>query len=255
MILPAFNEAPGIVAVVSEIKALCNANDDALIDDIIVCDNDSDDGTAALAQRAGARVVHESFRGYGAACFAGMQQLGKIDMVVFVDADHSVAVREIPELLQAIVDGADLAIGWRCADRREKDALSLPQKVGNILASRLITLIWQKRVSDLGPFRAVRQSSLNRMGMRDRSYGWTVEMQVKAIQLGMLTTEVPVSCLKRIGHSKISGTFKGVIGAALGIFGMIFKLWLKPDVSLPKNMAMDASSPVVKSSSADISIK
>ena len=252
MILPAFNEASGIEAVLSEIKALACANGDSLIDDIIVCDNNSNDATAAVALRAGARVVHESNRGYGAACFAGMQQLNTIDIVVFVDADHSVDVRELPDLLQAIIEGADLVIGWRCHNKREKDALSLPQKVGNILASRLISLLWRERVSDLGPFRAVRLSSLNRMHMRDRSYGWTVEMQIKAIQLGMLTTEVPVSCLKRIGHSKISGTLKGVVGAALGIFGMIFKLWLK---SLSKKQMRDASLPVAKSPSADISIK
>jgi len=227
VIIPAFNESASIECVISELQALRSSDDVPLVDDIIVCDNDSTDATGQIARHAGARVIRETQHGYGAACLAGIKTLNGPDIVVFVDADHSVSVTEMPALLSAIVAGSDVVIGSRVSNMQEKDALTLPQRTGNILASRLIRLLWGEPVTDLGPFRAIRYSSLIWLNMQDKRYGWTVEMQVKAIQAGMLITEIPVSTLKRIGHSKISGTVKGVIGAAMGIFGTIFNLWFK----------------------------
>lgn len=227
VIIPAFNERPSIEVVITEIKALRNNDGSSLIDDIVVCDNDSDDGTGSAAEAAGARVIREPQRGYGNACLAAMSALETPDVVVFVDADHSVVATELADLLHYISLGNDLVIGTRVADKQENNALTLPQKVGNQMASRLIRLLWGVPVTDLGPFRAIRYDKLIALDMQDQRFGWTVEMQVKAIQAKMQITEVPVSTLKRIGHSKISGTVSGVIGAATGIFGTIFKLWLQ----------------------------
>ncbi len=238
VIIPAFNERDSIECVVAEIKALTATDGSPLVDDIVVCDNDSNDGTGEIARTAGARVIHEPRRGYGSACLAAISSLEKPDIVVFVDGDHSVVVTEMPELLSVIVAGNDLVIGSRVADKQESSALTLPQKVGNVMASSLIRLLWGEPVTDLGPFRAIRYPALLALNMQDQRYGWTVEMQVKAIQAKMRITEVPVSTLRRIGVSKISGTFKGVIGAATGIFGTIFKLWLqqkKPVANKLKN--------------------
>ncbi len=227
VIIPAFNEEASIEYVVKEIQTLQTSDKKPLVDNIIVCDNDSNDRTGEIARQAGATVVFESQRGYGAACLTGIKALGETDIVVFVDADHSVSVAEMPTLLDPIAAGSDLVIGSRVSIRQEKGAMTLPQRIGNALASCLIRSLWDVSVTDLGPFRAIRYSSLIRLNMQDRQYGWTVEMQVKAIQSGMLIGEVPVSSLKRIGYSKISGTVKGVIGAAMGIFVTIFKLWLE----------------------------
>lgn len=227
VIIPAFNERPSIEVVISEIKALNNSDGSNLVDDIVVCDNDSDDGTGEVAEATGARVIRESQRGYGNACLAAISALEQPDVVLFVDADHSVVATELPDLLDEIVAGNDLVIGTRVADKQENNALTLPQKMGNLMASRLIRLLWGEPVTDLGPFRAISYDKLIELEMQDQRFGWTVEMQVKAIQAGMQIREVPVSTLKRIGHSKISGTVSGVIGAATGIFGTIFKLRLQ----------------------------
>ena len=227
VIIPAFNERPSIEVVINEIKALQSKDGITIVDDIVVCDNASTDDTGKIAHAAGARVIREEQRGYGNACLAAIGALGDPDVVVFVDADHSVVAAELPVLLDDIAAGSDLVIGSRVADKQENNALTLPQKVGNLLASRLIQLLWRQPVTDLGPFRAIRYPQLLSLNMQDQCFGWTVEMQVKAIQTGMRVSEVPVSTLKRIGRSKISGTVSGVIGAATGIFGMIFKLWLQ----------------------------
>ena len=240
VIIPAFNEAASIKQVITEIQLLQSIDNTPLVDDIIVCDNDSTDDTGKIAKLAGARVAHEKQRGYGAACLAAIGELKEPDIVVFVDADHSVLVTEMPDLLEGIVAGSDLVVGSRVSTKQEKGSLTLPQRIGNLLASRLIAQLWKVPVSDLGPFRAIRYTSLSWLNMQDMAYGWTVEMQVKAIQLGMIVTEVPVSNLKRIGHSKISGTVRGVVGAALGIFGMIFKLWLKEETGMLKKIKIDS---------------
>ncbi len=225
VVIPALNEEQSIALVVRELKALSNDKGQPLIDDIVVCDNGSTDATDQQAARAGARVVYESAKGYGAACLKAMQALSEPDVVVFVDADRSVCVNEIDRLLESIDQGADLVIGSRDLGFQEPGALTPQQSIGNKLATRLISWLWKQPVSDLGPFRAIRFKALQMLAMNDKAFGWTVEMQVKAIQRGLVVTEVPVMSLKRIGHSKISGTVTGVIGAALGIFGMIAQLW------------------------------
>lgn len=241
VVIPAFNEAESIAKVVRDVMALREfpgTNQLApLIDDIVVCDNGSTDGTAEIAIDAGARVVYEENSGYGSACLAAIAALKNPDVVVFIDGDRSVLVTETISLLEKISDGADLVIGSRIAAKREKHALTPQQWFGNILASGLIRLIWNQPVTDLGPFRAIRMSALRKIHMIDTTYGWTTEMQVKAIQFGMDIREVPVSTLRRIGQSKISGTLKGTIGAATGIFGMIFRLYSeeKSSQDVPSN--------------------
>lgn len=236
IIIPAHNEALSIELVVSELVALTSPDRSGqpLIDDLIVCDNGSTDNTAEIASGAGATVVQEFRLGYGFACLRGIEKLGqrslpKPDYVVFVDGDHSVKAAEVTTLLAKLSKGADLVIGNRTTDLQEKQALSPHQQFGNKLASSLIQFIWNQSVADLGPFRAIRYDALIRLNMQDQRFGWTVEMQVKAIQAGLNYTEVPVSTLRRIGVSKISGTVRGTIGAALGIFGKVFELyWQEP---------------------------
>lgn len=232
IIIPAYNEALSIAQVVQGLLSLREGclRSPYVIDDILVCDNASDDGTGELAEKAGATVVKEHRKGYGSACLAGLrylanQSFNKPDVVVFIDGDYSVMVDELFDLLAAVDDGADLVVGARRADLQQRNALSVHQRFGTWLASSLITMIWQKKVTDLGPFRAIRYSALQRLKMQDTSFGWTAEMQVKVLQAGMRYQEVPVSTLARLGKSKISGTVKGTIGAALGIFGMIFSLY------------------------------
>lgn len=232
VIIPAFNEALSIKSVVDELRALkAPQNHDLnLIDDIIVVNNGSTDGTAEVAKEAGANVFSEFRQGYGYACLRGVEQLDRVgrlapDIVVFVDGDHSVDASELELLLHSIADGNDLVVGSRVAHLQESQAMSPHQQFGNKLASGLIRLLWQEPITDLGPFRAIRYSSLKQLDMQDQRFGWTVEMQVKAIQADMAYSEVPVTSLKRIGASKISGTVRGTIGAAIGIFSMVFKLY------------------------------
>lgn len=225
VIIPAYNESQSIAQVISELRALQSGLDDTLIDDIIVCDNASSDGTGDIALYEGARVVRENYRGYGAACQAAIRALKPVDIVVFVDADHSVYTDELPLLLDSVISGSDLVIGRRVSDKQEKGALTWPQRMGNYLAGRLIKLLWNETVNDLGPFRAIRYRQLLALQLKDHKFGWTVEMQLKAIQSNLTVTEIPVSCLKRAGRSKISGTLSGIMGAAHGIFGTIFRLW------------------------------
>ncbi len=232
VIIPAFNEAQSIAKVVSELKNLRAPQNQqlALVDDIIVCNNGSTDNTAQLARDAGAVVFDEFRQGYGFACLRGIQALQRPnqsapDIVVFVDGDHSVVAKELLLLLAAIDKGNDLVVGSRAEHLQQEAALGAHQQFGNHLASGLIRLLWNEPVTDLGPFRAISYSALRRLRMQDQRFGWTVEMQVKAIQAGMNYAEVPVSSLRRMGKSKISGTVRGTIGAAVGIFSMVFKLY------------------------------
>jgi len=205
-----------------------------LIDDIIVCDNGSTDDTAAIARMCGAIVVSEPERGYGAACLAALAAPVKKDLIVFVDADNSVVADELPLLIDPLCEGDHLVIGSRTLGNCEKGALSVPQRFGNRLASALMNVLWRAKVTDLGPFRAVTNDALTAIAMTDRQFGWTVEMQVRALQLAFKTSEVPVSTLRRIGKSKISGTVAGVIGAGHGILGTIAKLYWRQLTMAPK---------------------
>lgn len=229
VIIPAYNEELSIALVVNELRSLV-LDDVRLIDEIVVCDNGSTDDTARYARLAGARVTHEFRLGYGYACRRALhlmrkRPVQKPDFVVFVDGDHSVKASELIPILDKLHQGHDLVVGTRENTGLQPGALSPHQRFGNRLASMLIRGIWKQNITDLGPFRGMRYNALLALDMQDRRYGWTVEMQVKAIQAGYRYAEVPVTTLRRIGKSKISGTVKGTIGAAVGIFGKVFQLY------------------------------
>jgi glycosyltransferase involved in cell wall biosynthesis len=189
---------------------------------VIVVDNGSRDGTADVARRHGAQVVTELRRGYGRACLAGIAALRpEVDTVLFMDADASDRPEEMARLLGPIAAGeADLVIGSRTR-AAEPGALTPQQRFGNWLACALIGLVWGVRYTDLGPFRAIRREALARLAMRDETWGWTVEMQVRAARLGLRTQEVPVGYRRRIGTSKISGTLSGTVRAGTKILWVI----------------------------------
>jgi hypothetical protein len=216
VIIPALNEEAALPAVLAELP-------DG-VDEVLVVDNGSTDRTAEAARRCGARVVCEPCRGYGAACLRGLSELGEHDIVVFLDGDHSDHPQELPRLVRPVAeDQADFVLGSRLAGKREPGAMP-PQSVwGNRLACFLMRLLFGVSYSDLGPFRAIRREALDRLGMRDRNFGWTVEMQIKAARAGLRILEVPVPYRRRIGTSKISGTVLGTVKAGYKILWTIFR--------------------------------
>ena len=172
--------------------------------------------------------MSEPTPGYGIACLTAIAALEDVDLVLFIDGDQAFDVRQATRLLDAIGQGADLAIGSRVLGQMQPGALSLPQIAGNRVAGVLISLLWRQRVTDLGPFRVIRRTALAALDMQDKTYGWTVEMQIKAIQRKMRIAEVPVDSHKRQhGKSKVGGTVRGVVGASIGILTMILKLALR----------------------------
>jgi glycosyltransferase involved in cell wall biosynthesis len=223
VVIPAMNEEDSIGEVLRHIPP-------NLASRVIVCDNASTDRTADIATFYGAIVVREGERGYGAACLRALAEARQYvpDVVVFIDADYSDFPEEMPLLLAPILAGtADLVIGSRLLGDRcgqvEKGAFLPQARFGNWLATALIQHFWGVRFSDLGPFRAIRWNALEGLQMRDRNFGWTVEMQIKAAQQGLRCTEVPVSYRTRIGHSKITGTVKGTILAGYKILWTIVR--------------------------------
>jgi glycosyltransferase involved in cell wall biosynthesis len=221
VIIPAFNEEMSIGKVISEIP-------NNLATKVIVVNNGSRDGTAAAARGAGALVLDEPRPGYGYACLKGIDYCRKQEpqphAVVFLDADYSDYPEEMAALLQPILDDkADLVIGSRALGKREKGSMTIPQVFGNWLATNLLHLFFKVRFTDLGPFRAIRFSSLMQLDMRDTTYGWTVEMQLKAAKQKLRCIEVPVRYRKRIGFSKISGTVKGTVMAGYKILYTVFR--------------------------------
>ncbi len=220
LVIPALNEEDSIVRVLGEVPA-------DLFDEVFVVDNGSTDRTAERAVAQGATVLHEPRRGYGNACLRALQELSPdTEIVVFMDGDGSDLPAEASRLLGPIADSqADLVLGSRELGRSEPGALGLPQRLGNRLATWLVRLIYNHRYTDLGPFRAIRLSSLRGMGMRDRNYGWTVEMQIKALQQGLSVKEIPVSYRRRrAGASKVSGSLWGGLAASLKILWLILRL-------------------------------
>ncbi len=219
VIMPALNEEASIGAVIHGIRKALPQN----LVQIIAVDNGCTDQTAAVAHAAGAMVVIESQRGYGAACLTGIGWLDDdIDLILFVDSDGSDIVADAPKIIAPIIAGkADLVIGSRSLGNREPGAMTPPQRFGNWLVPLLVRLIWGVRYIDLGPFRAIRRSSLEALGMQDRDFGWTIEMQVRAAKLGLRTTEIPTGYRRRIGISKISGTIEGVIKAGIKILYVV----------------------------------
>ena len=210
VVIPALNEERALPRVLEEIPR-------PPVRRVVVADNGSTDATAAVARAAGAEVVHQPERGYGAACLEALELLAADppDVVVFLDGDHSDRPAELPRLLEPLAAGrADLVVGSRTLGRAERGSLTPQQRVGNAVACFALRALYDARYTDLGPFRAIRWDALERLGMRDRNYGWTVEMQVRAARAGLRHVEVPVSYRRRIGDSKVSGTVRGTVGAS-----------------------------------------
>lgn len=221
VIIPAFNEENSVGNVVRDIPA-------HLVDEVVVVNNNSNDKTALEAARAGATVLNEPVQGYGRACLRGIayarNRQQKPDLVVFLDADYSDYPGEMQALVAPILSGdMDMVIGSRSRGNRERGSMTPQQVFGNWLATTLLRWLYGVRYTDLGPFRAIRFDSLLALDMQDKTYGWTVEMQLKAAKQGLRITEIPVSYRKRIGFSKISGTIKGTVLAGYKIIITIFK--------------------------------
>ncbi len=221
VIIPAFNEENGVGQVIQEIPR-------NLVFEIIVVNNASTDNTEEIAKQNGATVLREPISGYGRACLKGINYLNlsenKPDIVVFLDADHSDYPEEISEMIKPILNnGVDLVIGSRALGNKEKGSMTPQQIFGNWLATRLLKIIYNVKFTDLGPFRAIKFTKLIELDMQDKTYGWTVEMQLKAAKMGFSCVEIPVRYRKRIGFSKISGTVKGTIMAGYKILYTIFK--------------------------------
>ncbi|NRB82173.1 MAG: glycosyltransferase family 2 protein [Winogradskyella sp.] len=224
VIIPAFNEEESIPLV---IKAIPNS-----VDEIIVVNNNSTDQTEANAKAAGATVLTEPNKGYGYACLNGMdyiaKQTKKPDIIVFLDGDYSDYPEELDKIVAPIiVDDIDFVIGARVPELREEGSMTGPQIFGNWLATSLMKLFFRSTFTDLGPFRAIKYEKLLGLYMEDKTYGWTVEMQLKALKQNLSYKEIPVNYRNRIGVSKVSGTIKGAIFAGVKILTWIFKYSFK----------------------------
>lgn len=220
VIIPAHNESGGIIKVINDIPSV--------VDEIVVVDNDSTDATRFNARSLGATVLFEKTRGYGIACLKGIDylknKLTDSDIVVFLDADYSDNPRQLELLIAPILsDRFEFTVGSRTLGIYEKGSMTSLQLFGNKLATFLLKIFYGGEFTDLGPFRAITNGALKKLNMKDKSYGWTVEMQIKVLKQKILYCEVPVDYKKRIGESKVSGTFKGSIMASYKILLTIFK--------------------------------
>ncbi|MDD7886909.1 glycosyltransferase family 2 protein [Flavivirga sp. 57AJ16] len=224
VIIPAYNEAESIANVINDIPTS--------VDEIIVVSNNSNDDTEINAKKAGATVLTEANKGYGYACLKGMDYIAnqekKPDIIVFLDGDYSDYPEELTKIVDPIInDNIDFVIGARVKRLREQGSMTVPQIFGNWLATSLMTLFFRAKFTDLGPFRAIKYGKLLALNMEDKTYGWTVEMQLKALKHKFTYTEIPVNYRNRIGISKVSGTVKGAIFAGIKILGWIFKYSIK----------------------------
>jgi glycosyltransferase involved in cell wall biosynthesis len=224
VIIPAYNEEQSIAKVIADIPKH--------VAEVIVVNNNSSDNTLQQALKAGATVLTETQRGYGYACLKGMEYIAANSplphILVFLDGDYSDYPEELSKLTAPIIDNnIDMVLGARVAAYRQKNAMTPQQVFGNWLATTLMKLLFGARFTDLGPFRAIKYQKLLQLNMQDKTYGWTVEMQLKAIKQGLSYTEIPVRYKNRIGVSKVSGTIKGTIMAGYKILAWIFKYSLK----------------------------
>ena len=226
VIIPAYNEENSIAKVINDIPSS--------VDEVIVISNNSTDHTEKNATKAGATVLREAKKGYGYACLKGMeyiasQEISKLpDIIVFLDGDYSDYPEQLTELVAPIInDNIDFVIGSRVKKFREAGSMTPQQVFGNWLATFLMTIFFGAKYTDLGPFRAIKYEKLLELEMEDKTYGWTVEMQLKAIKKKYSYTEIPMKYRNRIGVSKVSGTLKGTIFAGMKILGWIFKYSIK----------------------------
>ena len=222
VIIPAYNEAAAIAKVITELPPQVN--------EVVVVNNNSTDSTASIAKAAGATVLSEKRKGYGYACLKGLDYFRKNtppDIVVFLDGDYSDYPEELTHLIAPISSNTvDFVVGARVKEKREQGALTPQQIFGNWLACFLMKILFNARFTDLGPFRAIRWDTLEKLQMSDKTYGWTIEMQLKILRHKIPYKEIAVSYKKRIGVSKVSGTVKGTIFAGAKIIGWIFKHYL-----------------------------
>jgi glycosyltransferase involved in cell wall biosynthesis len=226
VIIPAYNEADSIAHVINDIPKTVN--------EIIVVSNNSTDDTEVNAKNAGATVLKESQKGYGYACLKGMDYISRLDaneqpdIIVFLDGDYSDYPEELTQIVAPILNNnLDFVIGSRVKALREKGSMTIPQIFGNWLATTLMSILFKAKFTDLGPFRAIKYDKLLELQMEDKTYGWTIEMQLKVLRKKFSYTEVPVNYRNRIGVSKVSGTVKGAIFAGVKILGWIFKYSFK----------------------------
>ena len=228
VVIPTRNEAQAIGRVLADLPW-------DLVNEVIVVDNHSADETPEIASRMGARVISEPRRGYGRACLTGLAAASAPDVVVFLDGDYSDRPAELPLLLAPIAEGrADITIGSRLAGPRTPGALPWHALFGNWLAASLITSLYGVKISDLGPFRAARADALRAVELEETTYGWAVELILKGAIHGFRIVEVPVSYHPRIGKSKISGTFRGTVGAAWFILSLIVRYYFRQrKISVP----------------------
>ncbi len=220
VIIPAFNEEESIAHVIKEIPDI--------VSEVIVVSNNSTDNTESVARNAGATVLVEKRKGYGYACLKGMEYIAlketKPEIIVFLDGDYSDYPAELINIVNPIInDDIDMVIGSRVKEHREDGSMTVPQIFGNWLATSLMKLFFNAKFTDLGPFRAIKYNKLLSLEMIDKTYGWTIEMQLKVLKKRYSYVEVPVHYKKRIGVSKVSGTIKGAIFAGVKILSWIFK--------------------------------
>jgi glycosyltransferase involved in cell wall biosynthesis len=219
VIIPTHNEAQAIARVLADLPS-------NLITEVIVVDSNSNDGTPEIAARMGARIIHESRRGYGQACLTGLAAANLPDIVVFLDGDYSDRPSELPILLGPIIQGdADITLGSRLGEQSMPAALPWHQVFGNRLAAGLIRYFYGLKITDLGPFRAARADVLHAIALEETTYGWAVEMILKGALHGFRVVEVPVTYYRRIGKSKIGGTLKGTVGAAWFILSLMVRYY------------------------------
>jgi glycosyltransferase involved in cell wall biosynthesis len=224
VIIPAYNEADSIGLVVKDIPSI--------VDEVIVVSNNSTDHTELNAKNAGATVLVEKQKGYGYACLKGMDYISKLeqkpDIIVFLDGDYSDYPEELTKIVQPIIEeNIDFVVGSRVKKLREEGSMTKPQIFGNWLATSLMKLFFRSTFTDLGPFRAIKYEKLLKLKMEDKTYGWTVEMQLKVLKQKLSYKEIPVNYRNRIGVSKVSGTIKGAIFAGVKILAWIFKYSFK----------------------------
>jgi len=224
VIIPALDEETSIAKVIDDLPK-------DTVDEIIVVDNGSSDNTVSVAENAGAEVVKEPVKGYGAACRKGISCAGASDIIVILDADYSDYPERIGILLNPIIEqDFDMVLGSRVLGSAERGSLNLPQILGNKLAVYLIAKLTGFEYTDMGPFRAIKTEKLKDLNMMDKNFGWNVEMQIKAVKRGLRIKEVPVDYRNRVGRSKISGTIPGVIKAGIKITYSVFRYaWMSGD--------------------------